>query len=309
MMDGNVICFGATGHACIYMPGAQGEDGTWVPVNDLPPNGDLPPDRELLVTGDCSAILEPNGKVFLLADPQLSTFSSAFLEYDSVQQFGPILPGTPTASERDLTRILLLPNGHGLISIAASGEWYDLTFTPGSDPTWAPTITSFPETVTVGTTVTLSGTQLCGLSEGQSMGDDNQQAENYPMVRFLDSKDNVFYARAHDVSTRSIAPGKPGTVLVDIPPLAPGTYSVYVVAMGVPSERAVVTVLSAPTNCQALATDVRHLIATAPPLDIPLTIRDILRKEFIACEGALGAAETNSLIASLFPPQPPVRSR
>lgn len=183
MMDGNVICFGATGHACIYKPGAQGQSGTWVQVDDLPTN---PANGKQLLTGDCSAILEPNGKVFLLADPQSGGYSSAFVEYDPVQQFGPILAGTPTADARDLTRMLLLPNGHGLVSVATSGEWYDVTFSPGFDPSWAPTIISFPTTVTVGTTVTLSGTQLCGLSECQSMGDDNQQAENYPMVRFVD---------------------------------------------------------------------------------------------------------------------------
>jgi hypothetical protein len=70
----------------------------------------------------------------------------------------------------------------------------------------------------------------------RSLGDDNQQAENYPMVRFVDSKGGATYARAHDVSTRSIAPRQRGAVLVDIPAsLELATYSVQVVAMGIPS--------------------------------------------------------------------------
>jgi len=59
------------------------------------------------------------------------------------------------------------------------------------------------------------------------------------MVRFIDSGGSVTYARAHDVSTRSIAPGQSGTVLVDIPSfyyLPPGRYSVQVVVMGIQSD-------------------------------------------------------------------------
>jgi IPT/TIG domain len=97
--------------------------------------------------------------------------------------------------------------------------------------------------------VTLAGTQLCGLSECYSFGDDLQQAENYPMVRFVDSNGGVTYARAHDVSTRSIAPGAPGTVLVDIPAaLAPGNYTVQVVAMGIsPVQPTITSVVTSPT--------------------------------------------------------------
>jgi hypothetical protein len=246
MMDGRVICFGATGHTCIYTPGAEGQHGAWTQGPDLPVN---PQNGDHLTAADVGALLESNGKVLVLASGTHTP--STFVEYDPSQNaFGPILPGTPSVSARDVTRMLLLPNGHGLISVAMSGDWYDLTFTSGGKAPWAPTITSFPATVTPDTTVTLAGTQLCGLSECWSFGDDNQQAENYPMVRFVDSQSNVTYARAHDVSTRSIAPGKPGTVLVDIPGLSPGTYSVSVVAMGIPSTARDVTVLPAPLGSQ-----------------------------------------------------------
>ena len=65
------------------------------------------------------------------------------------------------------------------------------------------------------------------------------------MVRFIDSGGSVSYARAHGVSTRSIAPGQSGAVLVDVPDtLALGTYSVEVVAMGLSSNRVTVIVNS-----------------------------------------------------------------
>jgi hypothetical protein len=246
VMDGRVICFGALGHTCIYTPGLQGEEGSWVQGHNLPIN---PHNGEQLGAADVGAILEPNGKVLLLVqglrkpNNRRGHTPSAFVEYDTVHGFGPLLPGAPNSSSNNVTRMLLLPNGHGLIIVAQSGECYDLTFDEGGDASWAPTITSFPATVITGTTVTLAGTQLCGLSECQSFGDDNQQAENYPMVRFVDHHGDVTYARAHDVSTRSIAPGKASTVLVDIPPsLASGKYTVYAVAMGIPSRGVTVEV-------------------------------------------------------------------
>jgi hypothetical protein len=245
MMDGRVIFFGAKpGHTCIYTPGAEGHDGRWVQGPDLPTN---PANGDHLRAADVPAMLEPNGKVLVLT--QGKNTPSAFVEYNphdtSSHPHGSftILPGAPTCSECNVTRMLLLPNGHGLISVANSGNWYDLKFDTGGHASWAPAITSFPHKVQSGSTVTLAGTQLCGLSECQSFGDDNQQAENYPIVRFVDSNHNVTYARAHDVSMRSIAPGKEGSVLVDIPSLEPGEYSVYVVAMGIPCAPRTVTVL------------------------------------------------------------------
>ena len=246
MMDGRVICFGALGHTCIYTPGLQGQDGSWAQGPDLPTN---PRNGEQLGAADVGAILEPNGKVFLLVqgvrkpNDRRGHTPSAFVEYDPNHGFGPLLPRAPKVSENNATRMLLLPNGHGLIVVALSGKCYDLTFDAGGHASWAPTITSFPATVITGTTVTLAGTQLCGLSECQSFGDDNQQAENYPMVRFVDQNGDVTYARAHDVSTRSIAPGKASTVLVDIPAsLVTGKYTVYAVAMGIPSRGVAVEV-------------------------------------------------------------------
>jgi hypothetical protein len=236
LMDGRVICFGATGHTCIYTPGGEGNNGTWVQGPDLPTISGTQ-----LIAADVPAILEPNGKVLLVASTGPNT-PTTLLEYDPVPVPGAfsLVDNAPPDADQGCA-LLLLPNGHGLVS-CGSGNWYDVAFTPGGDPSWAPTITSFPAVVGGGSTVPLWGTQLCGLSECYSFGDDSQQAENYPMVRFVDSQGGVTYARAHDVSTRSIAPGEPGTVLVDIPASlvsgtdTPATYSVQVVAMGIPSD-------------------------------------------------------------------------
>ena len=229
LMDGRVIWFGASGHTCIYTPGPEGQNGTWIQGPDLPvmPNGDQ------LVASDVSAIIEPNGMVFLVVSG--SNTPTTFVEYDPVSNAFSMVPGAPNAGDNEYCRTLLLPNGHGLVS-TSNGTWYDVQFREGYEASWAPTITSFPESVAVNTTVTLTGTQLCGLSECQSYGDDNQQAESYPTVRLIGANGELTYLRAHDVSTRSISPGQSGDVFVDIPGDLPfGEYSVEVVAMGIPS--------------------------------------------------------------------------
>ena len=111
--------------------------------------------------GDVGATLEPNGNVLILTQGAKNQTASAFVEYiptpNSIGSFGPVLAGAPAVSGCNLTRMLLLPNGHGLIFVASSGNCYDLTFSTGGNPSWAPTITSFPATVEVNTTVPLSG--------------------------------------------------------------------------------------------------------------------------------------------------------
>jgi hypothetical protein len=230
LMDGSVIWFGASGATCIYSTGAAGQNGSWVQGPNFPlaegPNFQPFEQGFQLVSADVPAILEPNGKVLVgasamqgsMADAQMGSNTLGTLclcEYDPVAKTLTYVSNAPADVVKGFS-LLLLPNGHGLAAFG-SGKWYDIEFTAGGKSSWAPTITSFPAKVTAGTTVTLTGTQLCGLSECYSFGDDNQQAENYPMVRFIDLSGNVTYARAHDVSTRSIAPGQTATVQVDIP--------------------------------------------------------------------------------------------
>jgi hypothetical protein len=254
MMDGRVIWFGASGHTCIYTPGPVGQNGNWTQGPDLPTMAD----GTQLVCTDTSAILEPNGKVFVVT--WWGTMGIVvFLEYDPGRNQFTVADGAPSTTNREAAKMLLLPNGHGLVWVAdPTNALYDLTFDSGAQASWAPKITSFPSTAERSHTVTLTGTQLCGLSECQHFGDDNQQAENYPMVRFIDGSGGVTYARAHDVSTRSIAPEQSGSVLVEVPDsLALGTYSVEAVAMGLPSNR--VTVDLVPDPCQAFKDAVAEL--------------------------------------------------
>lgn len=263
MMNGNVIWFGASGHTCIYTRAPHGQNGKWAQGPDM-----KMADGTQLVCTDTSAILEPNGKVFVVT--WSGTKGVVFLEYDPGSNQVTVVDGAPSTTNREAAKMLLLPNGHGLVWVAdPTNALFDLAFDSGAQTSWAPKITSFPSTVSWNQTVTLTGTQLCGLSECQHFGDDNQQAENYPMVRFIDSRGGVTYARAHDVSTRSIAPGQSGSVLVDVPGLVLGTYSVEAVAMGLPSNRVTVDFVVSRTICQQLEQNIMNVILhNGPPYTV-----------------------------------------
>ena len=127
LMDGRVIWFGASGHTCIYTPGAEGHNGTWVQGPDLPGQ---------LIANDCSAILEPSGAVLLVA--WSSVWSVVFLNYNPDQNTFALVDGAPATTNWEATKMLLLPNGHGLVSTVEEGL-YDVMFSPGKGASWAPT--------------------------------------------------------------------------------------------------------------------------------------------------------------------------
>jgi len=144
---------------------------------------------------------------------------------------------------------VLLPTGQVLVTnvIDTSIAIYTPDGTP--QPAWAPVITNAPTFVTPGQTYTITGTQFNGLSQAVFYGDDFAAATNYPLVRLVNVMNgNVIYCRTHDHSTMAVATGiLPVSTQVDIPAtIPPGTYSLYVIANGIPSMAWSVTVCVPP---------------------------------------------------------------
>ncbi len=110
---------------------------------------------------------------------------------------------------------------------------------------WQPTISSFPATVTRGSTYQISGTQFNGLSQANAFGDELMTYTNYPLVRITNtSTGHVFYARTHDHSTMGVATGS-ATVSTnfDVPAgMETGASSLVVEANGIPSDPVSITV-------------------------------------------------------------------
>lgn len=177
--------------------------------------------------GDSFAVLLTNGDVLV--------------EGDSGE--GYVFNGTTlTASAYTPGSLMILPNGQVLVG-GGTTEVYTSTGTYQSS--WQPTISSYPSSVTPGSTYQIEGTQFNGLSQAGSFGDEFQFATNYPLVQITNnSTQHVFYARTHGHSTMGVATGS-ATVSTnfDVPStIETGASSLVVIANGIPSEPVSITV-------------------------------------------------------------------
>ena len=137
---------------------------------------------------------------------------------------------------------MILPNGQVLVG---GGRTEVYTSTGTYQTSWQPTISSYPSSVTPGSTYSISGTQFNGLSQAGAFGDEFQFATNYPLVRITNnSTKHVFYARTHNHSSMGVATGS-ATVSTnfDVPSsIETGASTLVVIANGIPSAAVPITV-------------------------------------------------------------------
>jgi hypothetical protein len=230
--DGTVFQIGASAsgpaHTAIYTPGASPAlPGSWAAGPDFPTNDDgddapaaLLPSGNVLASGSHGTLYEFNGTTFAITAT-------------STQGNGPVF-------------LLPLPSGQILVLSPYTGIRARLYTPVGSpQPSWAPTISSVPTALSRGQTYTLTGTQLNGLSEAASVGDEDSSATNYPLVRVTYAgTGHVFYFRTHDHSSMGVATGaKAVSTRFDVPAGAEtGAASLVVIANGIASGPVAVTV-------------------------------------------------------------------
>jgi hypothetical protein len=204
------------GYTDVYNPTSG-----WTAGPDFP-NGDN--------AGDNYGILEPSGNVLIFGDSGdvYEYNGSTFSQVSGLYGIGPPI---------------LLPTGQVIMFAYNSVTLYNPTGSPKSS--WAPTISSYPSSITAGQTYQVEGTQFNGLGQAMSFGDEYQNATNYPLVRItMDSSGNVYYAREHDVSTMAVATGsKTVSTSFDVPASIPsGAATLQVIANGIASQSVSVTV-------------------------------------------------------------------
>ena len=218
MPDGSVFATGAipkgqnTAHTAVY------KNGTWTAGPDIPSHDDC---------GDAFASLLPNGHALFEAQ------SGSLYEFNGSSIVATHLNGAGNP-------LMVLPTGEILLG---GGQVYRSS--GSANPSWAPTISGAPSTVTRGATFTISGTQFNGLSQANSFGDELQTFTNYPLVRITNTATgHVFYARTHDHSTMGVATGSMSvSTHVDVPAgMETGASTMVVVANGIPSVPVNVTV-------------------------------------------------------------------
>jgi len=241
--DGTVFATGGratgSGHTSVYHPPAKPKKpGNWTPGPDIPAGNDM---------ADAPAALLPNGNVLCDVSPGIFQSPVNFYEYDGTQFTKVPNPGNTSFTTSYMGRMLVLPTGQILFSIA-DGVTIDVEVYKAkgkADPSWAPTITTAPSSVTRGSTYSISGTQFNGLSAGAAYGDDAQMDTNYPLVRITNTATgHVFFARTHDHSTMAVATGnKIVSTNFDVPAnMETGDSKLSVVANGNASKPVSVTV-------------------------------------------------------------------
>ena len=226
--DGRVLLIGANNNTVLYTPSSD----TWAQGPSLPTNYGC---------DDAPAAILPNGHVLILADNSLPIdFTPPTKAFDFDPVANTLTDVTPTGTLGAIFAsnvaqqfcLLVLPNGHVLLTTDTGGVWdYAPTGTPSA--AWAPTIT----TVTKGSnnTYTLTGTQLNGISEGSSFGDDRENSTNYPIVRLKSGTGVVTYARTSNWAPGVVASGSRTLSVQFAPPssLPNGIYQLNVIANGI----------------------------------------------------------------------------
>ena len=255
-----VLAVGATGHTALYTPPASAsQPGSWAAGPDMP--ADTSGKQFNSVNGniqtaiDAPGVLLPGGKVLLaIGNTRTEGSQSAnnlgfWSNPTNIVWYDPTTNATPTlldqqppnnGSDTWTARFLLLPTGQVLFTAQQNMIailTVDTNLLGAPSPSWAPVITSFPDTMVTGHSYTLAGTQFNGLSQACSYGDDAQMATNYPIVRVTNTgNQQITYLRSVNFSSFSIAVGNPGSTDIFIPSdMAAGAYTLQVIANGIPS--------------------------------------------------------------------------
>ncbi|MBV8531716.1 MAG: hypothetical protein JO104_10395, partial [Candidatus Eremiobacteraeota bacterium] len=212
--DGTVFFTGSyssgygPGHTAIY----NWKKGTWTAGPDFP-NGDN--------AGDNFGVLEPSGNVLIFGSSGTAYEwnGTTFSQLNGITEQGPPL---------------LLPTGQIMVLGYSSVILYTPTGSPKAK--WAPTIKTYPSSVSAGQTYKITGTKFTGWGQAEAFGDEYQNSTSYPLVRITNNASGkVWYAHTHDHSTMGIATGrKTVSTMFDVPSgIASGASTLVVVANGI----------------------------------------------------------------------------
>jgi hypothetical protein len=234
--DGEAFYAGGSGSSALYTPSGNNSPGTWRATPVLPNH---------LEAADSPGAVMVNGKVLMAV--ATNCFNGGCLspwyyyEFDySVGANGSFTQvSAPTVglnSNFIVPWMLDLPDGSVLLSLSLKQL---NVYQPVGSPmaAWKPVINSI--TPKDDGSFHLVGTGLNGVTEGANEGDDGQMASDYPLVRMTNNATGyVYYARTYNWSSTRIQTGTtPESTEFTVPTgLAPGSYSLVVVANGIASD-------------------------------------------------------------------------
>ncbi|MEI8379401.1 MAG: hypothetical protein WCJ09_04675 [Planctomycetota bacterium] len=241
--NGKVIQIGGNNQTAIYTPsGSFSGGGTWVSGPALPTG--------MGADGAPGAML-PDGHFIFMADTVPSRSPTRMFDYnyadgtltDITASLPLQLQSRMSFSAANVFKMLVIPNG-GILVTTGSGSFNIFQYIPTVEPleAWRPMIYNVVRTSP--SQLTLEGFNITGISEGATFGCDARMSSNYPIAK-LTQVGLTKYAR-----TSGWTPGisdptffNYDSVLIDLPAgLTPGTYNVSIIANGIESLSAPVTI-------------------------------------------------------------------
>jgi hypothetical protein len=253
--NGSAFFIGATGNTAYYKPSGTTADGTWT-AGPVLPNG--------LGDDDAPGAELPDGTLLLDLGPTDSyNGPSSYYIFNPTDNIYTAVSGAPdTSKEPFINAFLDLPDGNVMWTDQVESTAYE--YNPGVTPlaTTVPTITGI--TANSDGSYQLTGAGLNGQDQGASYGDDNQMDSNYPIIRLTTTTgSSVYYAKTSNWSSGAVATGStPVTTDFTLPTglAANGTYYLYTVANGVPSNY--VTVYTSTSTQDAVSLQISPTPAT-----------------------------------------------
>ena len=267
--NGNAFFFGATGHTALYTPSGNTNPGTWTAGPDIP-NG--------LISPDAPAAALANGKVLCAVEPPpIYSASTSFFEYDWASNTFNAVDG-PTGSTYFAvpyyTKMLDLPDGSILFSTGGYSQLYVYQPDGSQIASGKPIISSIIYN-TATDSYLLTGKLLNGISEGAAYGDDAQMDSNFPLVRLMDSANNVYYARTYNWNSTSVqAQDRLVSAQFVLPQDLPqANYSLVAVANGIASDP---VTLQIPLQLQIASSGAANIVLTWPAFPSNLALEMII---------------------------------
>jgi autotransporter-associated beta strand protein len=211
--SGQVFYFGSDGNTAYYTPSTN----TWTAGPSEPMQVLGGTSTQLVATDDTGAMM-PNGDILIAFSPLGGTNSqgtytfpppSYIYEFNpTTQVFTDVTPSGLSGQNAVYLHMLMLPSGQVLLGDEQTGTLQ--VYTPDGSPqnAWRPMPGGITQVGDGQNTVTLTGTQLNGISEGASGGDDWQEASNYPLVQLLPISGSASpYLRTFNWSSAGVAEG------------------------------------------------------------------------------------------------------
>jgi hypothetical protein len=248
--DGRAWFVGDNGHTAFYTPPSTlFGTGSWTAGPDLP-NGQVADDAPLCQLANGHVLLALDGPGAAYSPPTHIYDFNPFVDFTQTNPFTQVDPPGVNLSgvNANSCRMLALPDGTACLEVFnGSNQLFAYKPDSGPNPAWAPSISGITST---GTTFTLSGTQLNGISAGASYGDDAEMDSNYPIVEYIDNSGNFHYAQSFNWSSTDV---QTGSTMVSTNYTLPagvtdGAYLVQVVASSIASKPVLDVVMDSSLN-------------------------------------------------------------